>query len=169
MNLKFWRTPVSEIEAIANRKLMETLISISIARAHQASVPCLEASRLIRQRVQTRQRRKQGRGWRAGLQRLALRWLGLADVQRQQDDEILFIGERLKLLGDALGAADRKYHCANLMLSARNLEDMAGHLAGNDKRDIQAAAQSVRLLAARFSDNKEKKEDNDESTANASA
>lgn len=157
MNLKFWRTPVSEIEAIANRKLMETLISISIARAHQASVPCLEAARLIRQRVQTRQRRKQGRGWRAGLQRLALQWLGLADVQRQQDDEILFIGEHLKLLGDALAASDLKYHRANLLLSASDLDQMAQQLKGNDRKDIEAAAYSVRVLAARFSDNKEKK------------
>lgn len=158
------KTPLSEIEAIANRKLMETLVNLSIARSQQSGQPFLEAAGLIRNRVIARQKRHPLKKW----QHVVQQWLGLSDVMKTQHDDLLMVAERLKIIGDAAIRQDQRYHCATLMLSANELDQVAGQLAGDDKKDIEQAAHSVRTLAVRFSDNKEKKDDNDDSTANAS-
>lgn len=141
-------TSEAEIEAIANRKLMEALLNISIARSEKSAKTLLETSRLVRGRADQQETQwKKTPKWR----RRVLEWLGVASVMQQHRDDLRFVAERFKFLGDVTAGMNAAWHVSVMALTAADLESAAKLLdSEQDRNDLLSASTSVRQLATRF-------------------
>ncbi len=150
----------AEVEAIANRKMMEALLSLSIARSEQDSKALLDASRMIRERAVSleRQAKKHKISWLAGKVKSWLRIDGNARI-----DDLRNISNRIKAVGDQVATRNDRYHVALCEMYARELDDQAKQ---HGMKDLAAAGDSIRQMSARFSkglvDSNAEKKDNNE-------
>lgn len=162
------KTSEAEIEAIANRASMTSLLQSASTRTHDEADALLESSRLLKGRAagceRTQSKRRIKSSW---LKQRLRQWLGVEALDEGRAEDLKFIATRFKYSGDVTAKYNANWHGSLLVLQANHLDEVANDLSSDDAEDLKNAAHSIRQLAAKFIDKKENINNNEASEVTA--